>query len=163
MSLSLYHIDQALENLIDRETGEVLDFEAFEELQMARDAKIDGIACWTKNLAAEAKAIREEELGLADRRKKLERKRERLLDYLDRALDGKPYQSARCAITYRKSTPVEITNMGELVQWCIDHGHEDKVQYATPTVGKSDIAPLLKAGVEVEGAEIATKWNMGVK
>ena len=161
--MSLYHIDQELENLIDWETGEVLDFDAFEKLQMARDAKIDGIACWTKNLAAEAKAIREEELELADRRKKLEKKRERLLDYLDRALDGKPYQSARCAITYRKSTPVEITNMNKLVQWCIDNGYGDKVQYATPTVGKSDIAPLLKAGVEVDGAEIATKWNIGVK
>ena len=68
MSLSLYHIDQALENLIDHETGEVLDFDAFEELQMARDAKIEGIVCWTKNLAAEAKAIREEEKELADRK-----------------------------------------------------------------------------------------------
>lgn len=163
MSLSLYHIDQALENLIDHETGEVLDFEAFEELQMARDAKIDGIACWTKNLTAEAKAIREEELELADRRKKLERKRERLLDYLNRALDGQPYQSARCAISYRKSVSTEITDMAGLVQWCIDNGYEDKVQYAPPTVGKSDIAPLLKAGVKVEGAELVAKQNMGVK
>ena len=74
MSMSLYHIDQELENLIDHETGEVLDFDAFEALQMARDAKIEGVLCWTKNLAAEAKAIREEEKELAERRKKLEHK-----------------------------------------------------------------------------------------
>ena len=56
MNMSLYHIDQELENLIDQETGEVLDFDAFEALQMAWDAKIEGVLCWTKNLAAEAKA-----------------------------------------------------------------------------------------------------------
>lgn len=88
MSMSLYHIDQELENLIDHETGEVLDFDAFEALQMARDAKIEGVLCWTKNLAAEAKAIREEEKELAERRKAMERKREKLLAYAERALGG---------------------------------------------------------------------------
>lgn len=85
MNMSLYHIDQELENLIDQETGEVLDFDAFEALQMARDAKIEGVLCWTKNLAAEAKAIREEEKELSERRKAMERKREKLLAYAERA------------------------------------------------------------------------------
>lgn len=163
MALSLYHIDKELEALVDQETGEVLDFDAFEQLQMARDAKIENVACWTKNLDAEAKAIRAEEVELASRRKALEKKRERLLEYLNRALDGNPYKSARCAITYRKSTSTEITDMAELVQWCIDNGHDGMVQYNAPTVSKSDIAPLLKAGVAVNGAEIVTKMNMGVK
>lgn len=88
MNMSLYHIDQELENLIDQETGEVLDFDAFEALQMARDAKIEGVLCWTKNLAAEAKAIREEEKALAERRKAMESKREKLLAYAERALGG---------------------------------------------------------------------------
>lgn len=163
MSLSLYHIDQALENLVDHDTGEVLDFDAFEELQMARDAKIEGILCWTKNLSAEAKAIREEEKKLAERRNGLEHKREQLLGYVERALDGAPFQTAKCAVTYRKSTAVEITDMEALVQWCMDNGYDGKVKYAAPTVDKSDISQLLKAGVAVDGAEIAERMNMGVK
>lgn len=119
MSMSLYHIDQELENLIDQETGEVLDFDAFEALQMARDAKIEGVLCWTKNLAAEAKAIREEEKELAERRKALERKREKLLDYAEKALGGAAFQTAKCAVTYSKSTAVEITDMDAVVQWCM--------------------------------------------
>lgn len=163
MSMSLYHIDQALENLVDHETGEVLDFDAFEELQMARDAKIEGIVCWTKNLAAEAKAIREEEKELAERRRALEAKRDKLLGYVDRALDGAPFQTARCSVTYRKSTAVEITDMNAVVQWCMDNGYDGKVAYAAPTVNKSDITALLKAGTAIDGAELVTRTNMGVK
>ena len=163
MSLSLYHIDQALENLVDHETGEVLDFDAFEELQMARDAKIEGIVCWTKNLAAEANAIREEEKELAERRRALEAKRDKLLGYVDRALDGAPFQTAKCAVTYRKSTAVEITNMDAVVQWCMDNGYDGKITYAQPTVSKTDIAPLLKSGMAVTGAELCERSNMGVK
>lgn len=163
MSMSLYHIDQALENLVDHETGEVLDFDAFEELQMARDAKIEGIVCWTKNLAAEAKAIWEEEKELAERRRALEAKRDKLLGYVDRALDGAPFQTARCSVTYRKSTAVEITSMEALVKWCMDNGYGGKVTYAAPTVSKTDIAPLLKSGMAVIGAELCERSNMGVK
>lgn len=163
MSMSLYHIDQALENLVDHDTGEVLDFDAFEELQMARDAKIEGIVCWTKNLAAEAKAIREEEKELAERRRALEAKRDKLLGYVDRALDGAPFQTAKCSVTYRKSTAVEITDMNALVQWCMDNGYDGKVTYTAPTVNKSDITALLKAGTAIDGAELVTRMNMGVK
>lgn len=163
MSMSLYHIDLELESLVDHETGEVLDFEAFEALQMARDAKIEGVLCWTKNLAAEANAIREEEQKLADRRKKLERKREKLLDYAERALGGAAFQTAKCAVTYRKSTAVEITDMDAVVQWCMDNGYDGKITYAQPTVSKTDIAPLLKSGMAVTGAELCERLNMEVK
>ena len=53
--------------------------------------------------------------------------------------------------------------MEELVRWCMDNGYDGKVTYAAPTVSNSDIAPLLKAGVAVDGAEIAERMNMGVK
>ena len=163
MSLSLYEIDHALEALVDEETGEIKDFDAFEALQMERDKKIENVACWTKNLDAEAKAIRAEELSLAERRKSLEKKRERLMDYLDRALDGNPFKSAKCSVTFRKSTRVEITNMEELVHWCVTNGHDGLVQYSAPSVAKSDISSLLKTGVSVDGAELATSMNVGVK
>lgn len=163
MSLSLYEIDHALEALVDEETGEIKDFDAFEDLQMERDKKIENVACWTKNLDAEAKAIRAEELSLAERRKSLEKKRERLLEYLGKALDGNPFRSAKCAVTFRKSTRVEITNMEELVHWCVTNGHDGLVQYSAPSVAKSDISSLLKTGLAIDGAELATSTNVGVK
>lgn len=163
MSLSLYEIDHALESLVDEETGEIKDFDAFESLQMERDKKIESVACWTKNLDAEAKAIRAEEKALAERRQSLEKTRERLLEYLDKALDGNPFMSAKCVVSFRKSHRVEITNMEELVHWCSTNGHDGLVHYSAPSVAKSDISAILKTGVTIDGAELATSRSVGVK
>ena len=58
--MNIYQIDQEILNLVDPETGEIMDWEAFDALQMAREAKIENVACWYKNLVAEAAAIRQE-------------------------------------------------------------------------------------------------------
>ena len=76
---------------------------------------------------------------------------------------GAAFQTARCAVTYRKSTAVEITDMDAVVKWCMDNGYDGKITFAQPTVSKTDIAPLLKSGVSVTGAELCEKLNMGVK
>ena len=59
MSMSIYDIDAAIVSLIDTETGEVSDEEAFDALQMERDKKAEHIGLWFKDLTAEAKAIKE--------------------------------------------------------------------------------------------------------
>ena len=59
--------------LLNTETGELLDYDAFEQLQMDREHKIENMVCWSKSLDAEAKAIRDEEKELAERRRTMER------------------------------------------------------------------------------------------
>ena len=68
--MNIYEIEQAITDLVDPETGEITDFEALDALSMARDEKIENVALWTKNLNAEAKAIREEEKALAEYQRK---------------------------------------------------------------------------------------------
>ena len=67
--MTLYEIDQAIQGLVDPETGELMDYEAFAALQMDRDAKIENMALWYKDLMADAKAIKEEADTLNERRK----------------------------------------------------------------------------------------------
>lgn len=55
--MTLYEIDQAIQGLVDPETGELMDYEAFAALQMDRDAKIENMALWYKDLMADAKAM----------------------------------------------------------------------------------------------------------
>ena len=86
--MKLYEIDSALEALVDPETGELLDYEQFSRLQMEREAKIENTALYVKNLEAEAKAIKEEEARLSERRKAMENKAKRLREYIGFALDG---------------------------------------------------------------------------
>lgn len=52
MSMSIYDIDAAIVSLIDAETGEVSDEEAFDALQMERDKKVENIGLWYKDLQA---------------------------------------------------------------------------------------------------------------
>lgn len=161
--MKLYEINATLETLVDDETGEVKDYEAFEALQMEREAKLEGVACWVKNLAAEASAIRAEEKALADRRHVLERKQGRLEQFLTFALDGERFQTARCDVRFRKSQRVEITDMGAAVDWLVANGHDGLVQYAAPSVSKTDLKELLQSGAPVDGAELVDGLSVGVK
>ena len=67
MNMNIYDIDKAIEACVDKETGEIIDAEALDKLKMERDQKIENVACWAKNLEAEAKAIKEERMALAKR------------------------------------------------------------------------------------------------
>ena len=72
--MNIYQIDNAIMtagdailDLVDEETGEITDLDQFEALkaemdglQMAREQKISNVACWIKNLKAEADAIKAE-------------------------------------------------------------------------------------------------------
>ncbi len=96
--MTLYEIDKNIEqlaNAVDPETGELLvDNDALDALMMERESKIENIACYVKNLAADVKALKDEETALAERRKATEKKAERLRDYLDYALKGQKFQTA---------------------------------------------------------------------
>ena len=161
--MNLYQIDSALAECVDAETGEILDVEKLLELNMAREQKIENIALWVKNDVAEAKAIREEEKTLAARRQALERAAESKKKYLDSVLNGEKFSTPRCSISYRKTTSVEVSDMGAVVAWMLANGHDGEVTYNAPTVSKTDLAPLLKNGAEIDGATLVQGVSMGVK
>lgn len=163
MGLSIYEIDRAILSLVDPETGEILDGEAFDQLQMERETKLENVACWIKNLVAEGAALRAEEVNLSERRKMVERKVERLKKYLAEALDGEKFQTTKCAVTFRKTSKVEVSDARSVAEWCEDNGLGDLVAYAAPTVSKSELSKLLKTGAEIPGAEIVEGISMGVK
>jgi hypothetical protein len=163
MSMSLYEINQAILSLVDEETGEIADWNAFDALQMARETKLENVACWYKNLTVEAAAIRQEEINLAERRKKLERKSESLKKYLAEALAGEKFETARCAVNFRKTTKVEISDAQHVAEWLENHGHHDLVVYSMPTVSKTELTKLLKTGEIVPGAELVDGLSLSVK
>lgn len=160
---SLYKIEQAILSLIDEETGEILDWEAFDQLQMEREQKIENVACLYKNVMAEAAAIRQEELNLAKRRQSNEKTGERLKKYLEEALAGEKFQTARCAVSFRKTSKVELSEPALAIAWAQMNGHSDIVTYKAPEISKSGLAALLKAGFEIPGAEMVSGLSCGVK
>ena len=161
--MTLYQIDQELLSLIDPETGELLDYEAFANLKMERDQKIENMALWYKELCAEAKAIKEEADSLTERRKAVDARAERLKNYLSLALDGQKFQTARCQVSFRKTTSLEVADDEALIKWAEESGYDDCVRFKAPEVSKSAITALIKTGVEVPFARLVDGHSLAVK
>lgn len=159
--MTLYEIDAAILALAN-EDGEITDYEALDALTMERDQKLENVACWIKDLTAEAKAIREEEKALAERRQKTENKAERLKGYLDHALQGQAFSSPRCKVAYRSSTSTVWDNEERVLNWLRRNRHKECYTTKT-TLSRSGIGDLLKQGVEIPGARLEQKMNLNVK
>lgn len=161
--MTLYQIDAAIMACLDFETGEILDFERLEQLQIERDLKLEGVALYIKDLLGDAAAIKAEETALAERRKEKLAKAERLEEYLERALDGQAFETPRVRLTFRRSTKVEISDELALLDWLETNNKESCIKYKMPEISKSEVAKLLKAGEEVPGATLETKSNLQLK
>lgn len=162
--MTIYEIDnaiqEALEAAIDPETGELTDealLSDLEELQMERNQKVENIICFIKNLDADAKAIREEEKALAARRKTAERRSDSLRNYLQWALAGEKFSSARGSVSFRRSKQVEIdqNRLFELP--------EKYLRYKDPEPDKKAIGEALKAGEDLPGCSLIENVSMIIK
>jgi len=158
--MNIYEIDNAMFSLIDEETGEIKDYEAFEELQMQREEKIENTALWYKNLVAESKAIREEEKALAERRKSLENKAESLKNFVNRTLNGNKFSTSKVAISYRKSTAVEVDD--KFIDYAMKNNN-DLLTFKRPEPNKTVIKGMLQGGFDIPHAELVERNNMSIK
>ena len=160
MGMSIYDIDDSIMSLVDMETGEIEDEKRFDELQMERTKKVENIGCFYKNLVAEAKAMREEEANLAQRRKAVENKAERIKNLLIYALKGAKFESPKVRCSYRKSKSVQVDDA--FVAWAQEHA-DDLLTFKEPTPNRTAIKAALADGREVEHAEIVTNESLQVK
>ena len=161
--MTLYEINKELEavyeSAFDAETGE-MDMaaeQALNDLQMARDEKIENIALMIKNLQADADAIKAEAQKQAKRAKICENKANWLKAYLFSVLNGEKYKSAKCEITYRKSKNVECT--------VDDVSTLDPrfLRYSLPELNKTELKKALEAGEAVAGCALVEKYNIQIK
>lgn len=172
--MNLYEIDAALVEALEKgyyeefisEDGE-FDEEGFtaylNELKMAQDAKLENLACFIKNIEAEAKAIKDEEAALAARRKTKELKVQRLKDYLQGFMQFKElnsFESARCKVSFRKSTKLDVTDNDKVKAWAEQH---DLLRYKEPELMKTEITKLLKDGEEIDGCRLIEVKNLQLK
>lgn len=179
---SLYEIDERLLNLenfdVDTESGEIAEteddfFRILDEIKMATDEKIDGIASFIKNLESDVEAIKNEKKNLDARIKAKENLIERLkhsinrhvnLLYMDRdtnevdmdKVNKWKFETARNKISYRKSESVNV----------VDETKLPKKFYEKITTIKADkkaIKDAIKNGDKVNGAVLETNLNIQIK
>lgn len=160
---TLYDIDTRLEACVDPETGEILDFEAFENLQMERSEKLENTALWYKNLQADIKALKEEEDKLSERRHAAERKAENLKSYLDYALGGEKFTTPRVQLSFRKSEKVVVSDEEAFIKWSENESHNELLTYKAPQINKKAVKEFLNSGNECEFAAIEQSNNLQIK
>ena len=155
---TLYELNTAILNFewdIDPETGEIMNAADLDAIELERDVKLEQFGLWIKDLNAEAEMIKKEMDTLAARKKAATNKAERVKQYLGWVLNGEKFKTAKVAMSWRKSTAVEITDAARIPkQYLIEQ---------EPKIAKAAIMVDLRAGQEVEGAELVERNNLMIK
>ena len=160
--MKIYEIPGALRELLDRldadpDTGEV-DGEAlaaYAEYNAAAAEKLEGTACYVRELKAEADAIKAEEERLAKRRKALENKSERLKNYMMPALEamGGKVKGVMASVRIGKSQAVTVFDIDALT---------DAFKHVKTTIDPDKVAlkKALKSGEDIPGAVLEDRLSV---
>ena len=157
---ALYELEGMLRDFeldIDMETGEILNADELDALQMERDKKIEQYALWYKNLDAELEACKRERQSFEKREKRAKRSMEWIKSQLDATLSGQQFKTDKVVIKYRKSESVELDD-----DFISQHQTDDRFIITEYKASKSAVKEAIKNGEEVKGAQIITKNNIQI-
>ena len=168
--MKLYELSKDYESLILAiENGDVPEeaiTDTLESITTLLDEKVDNIACWIKQLTAEAEAIKAEEDKLKARRTAKLNRAERLTAYLFECLlnSGRTkIETARNVISFR-NTPEKVVFDDEkkFIEWAMKNA-DSLLNYGKPTVDRTAVKVALENGAEIEGCRIERSQNIQIK
>ena len=162
---ALYEIDNEILSCLDDETGEILDLGRLDALQMEREAKLEGVALWIKDLRAEAAAVKEEADKLNARKKALENKMDNIKAWLLGALNGEKLKTARCNVYQTHNTKLNVIDEQSVVNWIQTNYQEPEqfLKFTLPEIRKDAVKAELKAGKEIPGAALEETESIVIK
>lgn len=153
--MKLYEIDKQILECVDLETGELIDPEKLNALNIEREKKIKGLGLWYKDLIAEAEALKKEKERFAEREKSAKSKAESIKKYLFSVLNGENFKTTECVISFRKSEKTVIDDIYKLP--------ESFLKYAEPKADLTEIKKAIKNGETISGAHIEEAQNIRIK
>lgn len=165
-SLALYEISAQylsdLNRLNELDLDEQTFLDTLEGLSGELEQKAINVAMYAKNLEASADAIKQAEKSMADRRKAIESKQEKIRQYLLENMLKTGITKIECphfVLSTRKNPPsVEV-----LMQDQIPDEYFDIPEPPPPTLNKKRLAEDLKAGVVIEGARLTQGHSLQIK
>lgn len=142
---TLYQIDQEIMQCLDMETGEIIDIERLNALQMDRVSKIEGVALAVKNTRILINGFDAEIKALQERKENALKQAEGWKNWLIMACNGQKFSTLRCEVSFRKNPgKVEVIDQSKIPPELLTVKTEYKPD-------KKAIGELLKSGVEVAG------------
>ena len=159
--MTLYELTDSMRNFeleIDEETGEIVNADELDELEMERTEKLKNCVRYYKNVKAEADALKAEKAKLANRQKSAEKRAEWIKDYIAMNLNGEPFApeddpTIKCG--WRKSETVECENVFDVP--------EEFLTYKEPVLDKTKVRKAINAGETVSGCRLVEKQNLQIK
>lgn len=162
--MTLYELSEAFNNIvciddqaIDSTTGEVLDIEYLEQLEMDRAEKIENCIKFYKNKMSDSENLKKEAQRLQKLSKTAENLAEQTKKYLSFCLDGEKFKSldGLHQASFRRSESVEIVDLFSIP--------DDLLKYKEPEPNKVEIKKAIKEGRAVTGAVLVEKNNITIK
>lgn len=154
----LYDLVREIEDFdfeIDEETGEILNANDLDNLELEKNEKIEQLCLWIKNLKSDAAAYKAEKDSFAKKQKAAENKAESIKNYIAYILAGENFKTDRVTVSYRRSEQVECPDMS-----LVD---DDYLRFKEPELDKTKIKKALKDGIKVGGCMLVERQNMQIK
>jgi hypothetical protein len=152
---TLYEINSAILDLIDFETGEILDQERLEKLKMDRQEKLRNIALLALNTKTDIAAFKEQENRFKAKRMAAEKTLAWARETLQRELAGQKMKETEFSIYYSLSESVEVDE-GAVIP-------SKFLKLQEPTIDKAGLKTALKNGTEIKGVRLVKKSNLQIR
>ena len=152
--MNLYEINNELLKCVDEETGEIISYDLFNELNLKRNEKIEQIALWYKNEKSNAESYKREKEVFAKREKIAKNKAKSLKKWLYFELQGSEFKTDKVLIKYRKSESVEISENAKL--------SDEYLTFEEPKPNKLAIKTAIKNGTNIIGCALVENQNIQI-
>ena len=90
----------------------------------------------------------------------MEHRKESLKNFVNRTLQGNKFATSKVAISYRKSTAVEVDD--EFIDYAMKNNN-DLLTFKRPEPNKTVIKGMLQGGFDIPHAELVERNNMSIK
>lgn len=148
---------------------ELLDawYDTLDGIESEIEIKAAGIACYIKDLKAQAAAIAAEKKQLDARKKSAESKAQSLMAYMLRTMQ----QINRRRIDTPQATmslsdgreSVKISDEAAFVEWAQKNGHDDLLTYKAPEISKKAVKAAIDAGEKIPFACLERTPSVTIK
>lgn len=155
---SLYQLNNAYAQLQQMiEDGQEGLEDTLDSITDAVEEKLEAYAMVIKNIESDVEGIKSEEKRLAERRKVMEngivRMKQAIAETLQNSGQDK-VKTEKFTFSWRKSSKVEVSNIDSLPQQYV------KVER---TISRAELAKALKAGEQIEGAQLVENQSLSIR
>lgn len=155
---SLYQLNNAYAQLQQMiEDGQEGLEDTLDSITDAVEEKLEAYAMVIKNIESDVEGIKSEEKRLAERRKVMENGITRMKYAIAETLQNSgqdKVKTEKFTFSWRKSSKVEVSNIDSLPQEYV------KVER---TISRTDLAKALKAGEQIEGAQLVENQSLSIR